>query len=92
VTETEGAAGIRRLLAHSGSSRRCAHCPVGEVERTLTGGGERDANDPKRSSRSLLVAHNLSGFPVTPNGVCTDPLRGQELVCFVGHAWFQVDL
>jgi hypothetical protein len=36
------------LMAHSANSLRCAHCPVAEVERTLTRGGESDANDPKR--------------------------------------------
>ena len=42
-------------MAHSASSLRCAHCPVAGVERTLTGGGESDANDPQRSK--LLTGH-----------------------------------
>jgi hypothetical protein len=36
----------RRFLAHSVSPLRCAHCPAAGVERTLTGGGESDENDP----------------------------------------------
>jgi hypothetical protein len=38
---------LRLLLAHSASPLRCAHCPVAEVERTLTGADECDANDPE---------------------------------------------
>jgi hypothetical protein len=34
-------------MAHSGGSLRCAHCPVAQVERMLTGEGESDASDPK---------------------------------------------
>src|SRR6185436_10411967 len=42
----------RYEVAHSVSPLRCAHCPVAGVERTLTGGGESDENDPLLTSQT----------------------------------------
>jgi dienelactone hydrolase len=42
-------------MAHSAGSLRCAHRPVAQVERTLTSGGESDANDPDRTRLQLAV-------------------------------------
>jgi hypothetical protein len=50
----------RLLMAHSAGSQRFDHCPVAEVERTPTGGGESGANDPLRSfteHQSALCIH-----------------------------------
>jgi hypothetical protein len=48
-----------QLMAHCASSVRCAHCPVAGVERTLTGGGASDANDPKHIETRRAKPHPL---------------------------------